>query len=122
MARVSKTRRAALFGLLGLLVIVWGSLQLWHRGTTTNADMLEEFVSSGDDEFAPIRVVPPFPPITKIPVVKADQAGDKVSDEELVLGVVVNGKARAYPINVLTGPRREILNDQLGGRAIAATW
>jgi hypothetical protein len=35
---------------------------------------------------------------------------------------VVEGKARAYPINMLTGPRREIINDELGGKAIAATW
>jgi hypothetical protein len=45
-----------------------------------------------------------------------------VQDDELVLGVVVDGKARAYPVNTLTGPRREIINDELGGRAIAATW
>ena len=47
---------------------------------------------------------------------------DEVVGNELVLGVVVNGKARAYPINMLTGPAREIINDQLGGAAIAATW
>jgi hypothetical protein len=45
-----------------------------------------------------------------------------VRPNELVLGVVVEGKARAYPINMLTGPRREIINDELGGKAIAATW
>jgi hypothetical protein len=47
---------------------------------------------------------------------------DEVTDNELVLGVVVNGEARAYPINMLTGPSREIINDTLGGTAIAATW
>ena len=40
----------------------------------------------------------------------------------LVLGVTVGEESRAYPINMLTGPSREILNDALGGRAIAATW
>jgi hypothetical protein len=39
-----------------------------------------------------------------------------------VLGVVVGKEARAYPINMLTNPTREIINDKLGGRAIAATW
>ena len=38
------------------------------------------------------------------------------------LGVEVGGEARAYPINMLSGPNREILNDTLGGRPIAATW
>ena len=32
------------------------------------------------------------------------------------------GQARAYPINMLTGPSREIINDVLGGVPIAATW
>jgi hypothetical protein len=74
-------------------------------------------------EFAPQVVIPrAFPPIKDAPVVPADEAGRLLADEELVLGAVVDGKARAYPINMLTGPQREIVNDTLGGRAIAATW
>jgi len=45
-----------------------------------------------------------------------------VDDDELVIGVVIDGEARAYPINQLTGPDREIINDELAGTAIAATW
>ncbi len=64
-----------------------------------------------------------FPAITNAPVVAASEATEAVvRDKELVLGVALNGKSRAYPINMLTGPRREIVNDDLGGRAIAATW
>jgi len=76
--------------------------------------------TGAEPEFRPMRVVRPFEPITDIPVVKAGESD--LADNELVLGVVVNGKARAYPINMLTGPTREILNDTLGNRAIAATW
>jgi hypothetical protein len=72
--------------------------------------------------FTPRRFVPPMPAIVDAPVVRADRIKDRVSDNELVLGVVVGDEARAYPINMLTGPRREIINDTLGGRAIAATW
>ncbi len=82
-------------------------------------------IAQQDDEeaFRPRVVIPrAFPPITKFPVAQAAEAGDRITDRELVLGVVVNGKARAYPINVLTGPRREIINDTLGNQAIAATW
>ncbi len=63
-----------------------------------------------------------FPPIKSPPVVTAGEADKKLRPTELVLGVVVNGAARAYPINMLTGPRREIINDTLGGSHIAATW
>lgn len=74
-------------------------------------------------QFAPRVVIPrAFPAIKNAPVVSAKQAARSLADDELVLGVVVDGKARAYPINMLTGPQREIVNDTLGGRAIAATW
>jgi len=72
-------------------------------------------------EFAPRVVIPrAFPAIKDAPVSSAADAD--LADNELVLGVVVNGEARAYPINMLTGPKREIINDQLGERRIAATW
>jgi len=64
----------------------------------------------------------PYPPITEVPVSPATEADEILKPSELVLGVTVNGESRAYPINMLTGPSREILNDTLGGRPIAATW
>lgn len=78
--------------------------------------------SSAAEDFKPRRVVKPFPPITKFPVISAEEAAGKIDDAELVLGVEIDGEARAYPINMLTGPRREILNDTLAGIPIAATW
>ena len=40
--------------------------------------------------------------------------------EDLVIGVVVNGEARAYGVAFLS--RHEIVNDTVGGRPIAVTW
>lgn len=40
--------------------------------------------------------------------------------DELVLGVEINGDARAYSIPFLS--RHEIVNDTVGGRKIAVTW
>ena len=78
---------------------------------------------SAEEPFNPRTLIrKPFPAITKFPVISAEKARGKINDAELVLGVVVGNEARAYPINMLTGPRREILNDTLGGKAIAATW
>jgi hypothetical protein len=73
-------------------------------------------------EFMPRRVVQPLPAITDAPTISASSVTDQVTDKELVLATVVNGEARAYPINMLTGPSREIINDTLGNRPIAATW
>ena len=80
--------------------------------------------SAEDPDFKPRVVIKrAFPAIKEFGVEAGADAGEKVvRDQELVLGVVVGGEARAYPINQLTGPRREIINDRLGGVAIAATW
>ncbi len=73
-------------------------------------------------EFRPRRVVRSFPAIVTPDAIPADRVIDQVRDEELVLGVTIDNVSRAYPINMLTRPTREIINDKLGGRAIAATW
>jgi len=74
------------------------------------------------NSFHPIPVLSRQPPITDFPVVSATVAKARLREDELVLGVEVGGETRAYPLNMLNGPMREILNDTLGGRAIAATW
>jgi hypothetical protein len=43
-----------------------------------------------------------------------------LGDDQLVLGVTLDGEAKAYPINVLNS--REMVNDELAGMPILATW
>lgn len=77
--------------------------------------------AQGTPEYRPRTVLKkPIRPITEPPIVSADQSG--LADNELIIGVEIDGQARAYPINQLTGPSREIINDVLAGTAIAATW
>lgn len=75
-----------------------------------------------DREYKPRRVVKPYPAITDPDFLPASKVLAEVTSAELVLGVTLDGKARAYPINMLTGPQREIINDTLADTAIAATW
>ncbi len=63
----------------------------------------------------------PLPAIENAAFVKAADA-TTIGEDDLVLALSINEHSRAYPINMLTGPRREIINDTLGGTAIAATW
>ena len=42
-----------------------------------------------------------------------------VQEDDLVLGVVMHGEARAYPENL--GWRHEIINDNIGGQSISVT-
>lgn len=43
-----------------------------------------------------------------------------VHDEEPVIGLTAGSEARAYPTWMLNA--HEIVNDRLGGRALAVTW
>lgn len=72
--------------------------------------------------YRPVRLLKPIKPITEFPVKSVKEAADKINPSELVIAVTVGKESRAYPVNMLTGPFREILNDTLGGIAIAATW
>ena len=74
-----------------------------------------------EDRYRPRQVLKkPMRAITNPDIASAEKAN--VPDNELVLGVEINGESRAYRINELTGPSREIINDKLGGLPIAATW
>lgn len=50
---------------------------------------------------------------------RADEA-TWLADSDSVVGVSINGDARAYPIPILSS--REIVNDTVGGVPIAVTW
>ena len=44
----------------------------------------------------------------------------EIPDDAWVLGVFVNGEAKAYDLNVLN--HHEIVNDVIGGMPLAPTW
>jgi hypothetical protein len=50
----------------------------------------------------------------------ASAAEAPLDDEELVLTISLDGEAKAYPISVLQG--REMVNDEMAGIPILATW
>ncbi|MBI3959205.1 MAG: DUF3179 domain-containing protein [Chloroflexi bacterium] len=49
-----------------------------------------------------------------------ETANREYGDTDLVIGVEIGGEARAYSIPFLSG--HEIVNDTVGGQAIAVTW
>ncbi len=61
-----------------------------------------------------------IPAITEPTYVSGEEADAQMLDHEPVIGVVINGKARAYSIWQLDA--HEIVNDRMGGSAFAATW
>ena len=59
-----------------------------------------------------------IPALVHPPSVSADEA--PWDDDERVIGVVVGGKARAYPVSMLV--RHELVNDLLGGKPILVSY
>ncbi len=55
---------------------------------------------------------------TNLPLVAADQA--RLEAEDLVLGLVIEGEAVAYPVRYLA--LFEVVNTQIASRPIAPTW
>ncbi len=45
-----------------------------------------------------------------------------LGDDDVVIGIVIEGQARAYPVNYMNGPLNEVVNDTLAGEPIASTW
>ena len=74
------------------------------------------------DEFEIITLLPQdaIPAIDNPQFHTAEEANDFYEPDELVMGVVFNGDARAYSVPHLS--RHEIVNDEVGGVKIAVTW
>ncbi len=76
-----------------------------------------------EPEYKPTRCLPPQQPVTEFPVKRVAEVRDALNPEERVLGLAVGDDARAYPLCMLVEePRRKVLNDTLGGEAVAVTW
>ena len=75
-----------------------------------------------EPEYRIVTLLPPdaIPAISDPSFVSADEADDQYENDELVLGVEIDGDARAYSIPLLS--RHEIVNDVVGGKPIAVTW
>ena len=68
------------------------------------------------------QVLPPdaIPAIRSPEFVSGEAAAKQMSDDELVLGAVINGEARAYSLWQLDS--HEIVNDVSGDVLFAVTW
>ena len=83
-----------------------------------------EFLNpAGDKPFDPREYRPSAPvdaiaPVYSPEFVSADEA--ELLDDELVMGLEINGDARAYPVGLMRV--REMANDIVGGVPVLVTW
>ena len=75
-----------------------------------------------EPELEIVTVLPPdaIPAIDDPAIVSAAAADGQLRANDLVIGVSIGGEHRAYGAAFLSA--HEIVNDTLGGRAIAVTW
>jgi hypothetical protein len=85
----------------------------WRTDFSRHSVPLEEFIPGGPPRDG-------IPPIDEPRFVGAREASEYLDDREPVLVVELEGRARAYPVQILVW--HEIVNDVLAGRPIAVTY
>lgn len=80
----------------------------------------EVVATIGGEDVYQLLPVGAIPAIDNPEFVSGANADAQMQSEEPVLGVVIGGEARAYSLWQLDA--HEIVNDNIAGRAIAATW
>jgi hypothetical protein len=113
----SKRRPWLALGICAVLALAIGwDLSLFYKHEETFAELPPY-------DFDAPRYLLPLPPTTEFPTRTVRAAWDALTPDELVLGVRIDGAARAYPLNVLNlTPAYKVLNDVLGGKPVAATF
>jgi len=120
------SRRSLLWVMVATVALVAGLVAVAGRHSIAR-NPTGAVVESGGPSFDAIRsdeiqsILPQdaIPALIKPAYLSASQASD-IYDQEEVIGVVINGDARAYPLSTLSA--HEIVDDDVGGRSIAVTW
>lgn len=137
---IKKLRKASRFALIavGLLAacapaaIQTQTIEVQPPGPTEaeNSPIPDPTISSSpsptateERDFSDFVFVPLLPYDGIRPIYEPDfvEAPDSpLNDDELVMGVAIQGEAKAYPVSVLRF--REMVDDELGGLPILVTW
>ncbi|MCZ6466486.1 MAG: DUF3179 domain-containing protein [Alphaproteobacteria bacterium] len=118
--RPAKGRRGAALAVAAVLALpaAAGANPMFWAGEWPNTDFsrhsvdLAEIMSGGPPKDGiPSIDDPRFVPVSEV---------TDLTDTEPVIGVTVNGEARAYPLGIIT--RHEIVNDTIGGVPVTVTY
>jgi hypothetical protein len=109
----------AIFVVIAAVAIVFVVRTIASLGTDSEVIVNAE---TGEETYNIVSLLPPdaIPAINNPQFVQGAEADTLYHVDELVLGVEIDGDARAYSIPFLSG--HEIVNDEVGGVPIAVTW
>ena len=119
-------RRPVLWAVVAALALAAGIVAIASRPSTPS-NPTGAVLEAGGPAFDPIRAVEiqsilprdAIPALIKPAYMTPSQASD-INNQEEVIGVVVDGDARAYPLSTLSA--HEIVDDDIGGQPVAVTW
>ena len=110
-----------------LALLLAGGAVLWlfntFRPRSLTLPPLNTAAASNPDRDVRIITLLPkdaIPAIYDPTFLSLEEVDEWYDDDELVIGVEIDGDARAYSIPYLSG--HEIVNDTVAGRKIAVTW
>ncbi len=103
---------------LGAGALAW--LALWG-GAAVAQEPTQPFTEADfDKHMKQVLERDAFPVLDDPPTVTVDKVLKRLSAYDMVIGVVQNGVARAYPIAVMGV--HELVNDTVGGTPITVSW
>ncbi len=111
---------------VGLVIIAFATLTACNLPRSKPAPQLEAFAPAppaldiSPDDLKTVIPRDAIPSITDPQFDKAPAARAYMRPDEQIVGLILNGDVRAYPINILS--RHEIVNDVVGGEPVAITW
>ena len=108
------------FSIAGLLSILF--LAACSANPSTSPGPGNEATREIEREFRIVTLLPrdAIPAIDNPVYYPAGEADAEYDPDELILGLSINGDARAYSIGVLSS--HEIVNDTVGDQKISVTW
>lgn len=88
---------------------------------TTTPGMINERIDDPQEySYRQLLAYDAIRPVYQPEFASAAEAGALLQEDELVLGLSIEGEAKAYPISVLHF--REMVNDELGRTPVLVTW
>ncbi len=111
---------ALAFIALAICVPRGGSQQVTLSTAETNDGSAKDPLAGRVFEMVPIVPRDRIAAIINPRLQTAAESGDRLAPDEQVIGLEINGHARAYSTYQLS--RHEIVNDVVGGVPIAVTW
>lgn len=136
----SRSRRVGLAGTLAVILLGLASTSTVlageprHERGEVKVERKAKFISNGPGQkpfnvtrhTVPVSEIQRSVPKDAIPAlvepqfVRSSEIGNLLAPKDRVLGVYLNGEAKAYPIRILNW--HELVNDEVGGQPILVSW